>query len=172
MVYLADVIVFGATFHETLENLKLVFKRFKSANLKLKPKKCCLFMDEVCYLGYVVSEEGINCDPKKIDAVRNWPTPTDLTSLRSFLGLASYYRQFIENFSSIAYALTRLTQKNVKFILTGNCNYAFNNLKDKLATAPILAYPTQIERFILDTRVSGYGIGGVISSYGMEKRGL
>lgn len=106
LVYLDDVIVFGKTFKETLDNLKLVFDRFKSAKLKLKPKKCTFFQDEVRYLGHIVSVDGIKCDEEKIKAVDDWPQPESVTDVRSFLGLASYYRKFIQNFSTIAFPST------------------------------------------------------------------
>ena len=89
MVYLDDVMVIGRNFTEHLENLREVFGRFRQANLKLQPEKCFL---EVLYLGYVVSRKGISADVQKVEAVRSFPRPTNLTSLRSFLGLASYYR--------------------------------------------------------------------------------
>ena len=107
MVYLDDVMVIGRNFTEHLENLREVFGRFRQANLKLKPEKFFLASSEVLYLGYVVSTEGISADVQKVEAVRN------LTLLRSFLGLGSYYRRFIPNFSTVAspfYALTRRKQ--------------------------------------------------------------
>ena len=91
MVYLDDVMVIGRNFTEHLENLREVFRRFRQANLKLKPEKYFLVGSEVLYLGYVVSREGISADVQKVEAVRSFPRPNDLTSLRSFLGLASYY---------------------------------------------------------------------------------
>ena len=91
LVYLDDVIVFGKTFEQALENLEEVFSRFQSANLKLKPKKCHLFRKEVNFLGHIVSGDGIRCDPSKISAVKDWETPTSVAEVRSFLGLASYY---------------------------------------------------------------------------------
>lgn len=89
LVYLDDVIVFGKTFQETLTNLRSVFERFKKPKLKLKPKKCILFKDEVSFLGHVVSANGIQCDPQKIAAIKEWPVPENISDVRSFLGLAS-----------------------------------------------------------------------------------
>ena len=85
LVYLDDVIVFGKTFQETLTNLTTVFTRFREANIKLKPKKCALFEDEVAYLGHIVSEHGIKCDPEKLIAIKAWPTPENISDVRSFL---------------------------------------------------------------------------------------
>lgn len=163
LVYLDDVIIFGKTFTQTLENLVSVFDRFRSANLKLKPKKCAFFKDEIKYLGYIVSEFGVQCDPGKIEAIKNWPKPHNVGDVRSFLGIASYYRKFIPNFSDAAFPLTQLTRKNQKFTWTESCVNAFDHLQHALTTTPILAYPTREDPFILDTDASLYGIGAVLS---------
>ena len=109
LCYLDDIIIIGSTFEEALENLQIVFQRLREANLKLKPKKCFLFQPKVTYLGHVVSESGISCDPAKIEAVENWPTPANKSEVRSILGLIGYYRKFIVNFSAHASPLTKLT---------------------------------------------------------------
>lgn len=162
-----DVIVFGKTFQETLTNLRSVFERFKKAKLKLNPKKCILFKDEVSFLGHVVSANGIHCDPQKIAAIKEWPVPENISDVRRFLGLASYYRKFIYNFSQIAYPLTRLTQTNRHFEWTEESENAFNTLKRLLTESPVLSYPDIKETFILDTDAtsdtSAYGVGAVLS---------
>ena len=163
LVYLDDVIVFGKSFQETLDNLTTVFERFRSVNLKLKPKKCSLFADEVSYLGHIVSSEGVKCDPGKIETVKNWPTPANISAVRSFLGLASYYRKFIADFSTTSFPLVQLTRKDQRFVWSQDCDTAFHALKDALLSAPVLAYPTRDEPFILDTDASAYGIGAVLS---------
>lgn len=171
LIYLDDVIVFGRTFSETLENLISVFDRFKGANLKLKPKKCKIFQDEVRYLGHIVSAEGIKCDPEKVNAIKDWPTPQSVSDVRSFLGIASYYRKFISEFSTIAFPLTQLTRKDKRFDWTRECDEAFLRLKEALTSAPVLAYPVSTGRFILDTDASNYGVGAVLSQEqdGVEK---
>ena len=115
MVYLDDVMVIGRNFTEHLENLQEVFGRFCRANLRLKPEKCFLASKEVLYLGYMVSREGISADVQKVEAVRSFPRPTNLTSLCSFLCLASYYRRFIPNFSTVANPLYALTRKDAEY---------------------------------------------------------
>ena len=171
LVYLDDIIVFGKTFSETLENLTVVFDRFRQANLKLKPKKCAFFQDEIKYLGHVVSEKGIKCDHEKTEAIQNWPKPENVSDVRSFLGIASYYRKFIPSFSEISFPLNQLTRKNTKFIWNSRCENSFHQLKHVLTSTPILAYPTRNDPFILDTDASLHGIGAVLSQVqGGEER--
>ena len=116
VLYLDDIITFGKTFDETLLNLELVFERLRKAGLVLKPSKCRLFQESVEFLGHVVSQEGISCDPNKVEAIKNWPKPQKVKDVRSFLGLASYYRKHIRSFATIAAPLNALTKKNAKFI--------------------------------------------------------
>ncbi|KAK3105091.1 hypothetical protein FSP39_017124 [Pinctada imbricata] len=102
LVYMDDIIVPGASFEEEIERLEMVLTRLSEANLKLKPSKCLLFQKQVSFLGHIVSADGIQTDPKKIEAVKNWPTPKTQRHVKSFLGLASYYRRFIKGFAEIA----------------------------------------------------------------------
>ena len=115
------------------------------------------------FLGHIVHREGVATDPKKIEAVRDWPRPTNIKEVRSFMGFAQYYRRFILFFSEIAAPLYELTKKNVKFEWTDPCEEAFQLLKSKLIQAPVLAYPTRHDEFILDTDSSLYSIGAVLS---------
>ena len=99
------------------------------------------------FLGHVISKDGIAVDPKKVEAVVNWRQPTNVTEVRSFLGLAGYYRRFVEGFAKIATPLTRLTQKGVKYEWSDDCERSFQELKHRLTTAPILATPSGTEGF-------------------------
>ena len=162
LVFLDDVIVFASTFETHLERLKLVFERLIQANLKLKPSKCQLFRREVRFLGHVVSSKGIAADPEKIRAVANWPRPRNLHEVRGFLGLSGYYRRFIESYSSIAKDLHKLTEKGQPFVWQAEQETAFQTLKERLVTAPILASPTDDGMYVLDTDASQVGLGAVL----------
>ena len=171
LIYLDDVIVIGRTFEEELERLEQVFERLAWAGLKLKPKKCFLFQKRVSYLGHVVTEEGISADPGKVQQVRTWPIPENRTEVKSFLGLASYYRRFVPDFSTVAQPLYKLTDAKTEFVWTGECQVAFDSLKGSLASARVPAYPSREGKFVLDTDASDHGIGVVLSQFqgGMEK---
>lgn len=165
LVYLDDVIVFGSSFEKCLANLELVLERFHSAGLRLKPSKCDLFQPEVAFLGHRVNKDGISCDPAKLAAVRDWPRPDKLAEVRSFLGLATYYKKFLPNFSELVQPLTDLTRKGVRFHWSEECEASFTQLKEQLTSAPILAYPSENpeDTFILDTDASDKGMGAVLS---------
>ena len=172
LVYLDDIVVFGKTFEQTLARLRLVMERLKAAGLKLKASKCKWFQKSVQYLGHIVSAEGIKCDPEKIETVKDWPIPKSVTQVRSFLGLASYYRKFIDNFAEIAHPLTSLTRKRAKFCWSTACQQSFETLKECLISAPVLAYPLRdAGEFVLDTDASNHGMGAVLSQVqnGQEK---
>ena len=146
-----DVLVIGKCLEEHKANLVKVLNRLRQAGLKLKPKKCKFAQLEVEYLGHIVSSEGIRTDPKKLQAVHDFSIPTNVKSLRSFLGLASYYRRFILNFSKIAGPLHSLTKKDTDFIWTSQCQDTFEELKRLLTSAPVLAFPDFGRSFLLET---------------------
>ena len=115
LVYLDDIISFGTTFDDTMDNLTLIFERLRSYGLQLKSTKCHLFQTSVPFLGHVVGREGLQCDPKKIEDVKYWPVPDCLKSARQFLGFVGYYRRFISKFADMAEPLVSLTGKDVPF---------------------------------------------------------
>jgi len=116
----------------------------------------------VIYLGHIITEDGIRPDPSKLHAVKNFPTPKKVKGVQSFLGLAGYYRKFIENFSKIAKPL-RLTKKGEKFNWTAEQQNSFQLLKEKLTTAPVLSYPNFQREFLVTTDASDYAVGAVLS---------
>jgi len=163
LVYLDDVIVLGRTLEEHKQNLVEVLEQIRKAGLRLKPKKCRFAQLEVEYLGHVVSREGVRADPRKMEAIEKFPVPTHLKALRSFLGLASYYRRFIPNFSRIAGPLHSLTKKNTPFVWTPQCQLAFDSLITSLTSSPLLAYPNFQEKFLLETDACISGLGAALA---------
>ena len=162
LVYIDDVIVFSSTFEEHLVRLAAVFDRLREANLKLKPSKCHFACASVNFLGFVVTAEGILPDSDKIDAVKTFPAPTSVTEVRSFLGLCNYYRRFVKDFAKIASPLNRLTKKSVPFLWDESCQHAFQEMKTRLCSPPILAYPDFSQPFHLQTDASQHAIGYIL----------
>jgi len=162
LVYLDDVIVFGKNYEEHQQRLESVLSRLEKANLKLKPSKCCLYQRKVSFLGHIVSKDGVSCDPEKVAAVRDWQTPTCISDVRSFCGLASYYRAFIKGFADLARPLHELTKKGARFEWTVSQQHAFDALKSSLTSAPILASPRDEGLYYLDTDSSNVALGAVL----------
>ena len=163
LVYLDDIIVMGTSFEDHLNNLAQVFDRLRSANLKLKPSKCSFACKEVAFLGHTVSDKGVATDPALTEKVDNWPEPQSVRDVQQFLGLASYYRRFVKDFARIAKPLHRLTEKSCPFHWTDECASAFRELRQRLVSAPVLAFPDFRQPFILDTDASDVGMGAVLS---------
>jgi hypothetical protein len=143
--------------------LQLIFKRLKDAGLKLGKDKCDFAKLELAFLGHIVSGQGISPDPSKIDKIKNFPIPKNITELRGFLGLASYYRRFIQDFSTSAAPLHLLLRKDAPYIWTEPQQKAFEHLKICLTTAPVLIYPDFKRKFLLFTDGSYIGLGAVLA---------
>ena len=165
LAYLDDVIVFSRSFEDHITRLSTVFDRLRKANLKLKPSKCNLFQTKVKFLGSVVSGEGIEPDPAKVEAVTSWPRPVNVTEVRGFVALASYYRRHIEHFAEIARPLHELTRKNVNFYWEEKQEESFQELKNRLTSAPLLAMPVEDGSFVLDTDASSHALGAVLQQW-------
>ena len=163
ILYLDDIICHSKTFEEQFTNLELVFGRLRQANLKLNPKKCCLFQREVTFLGHTISEHGVGTLPDKIDKVKNWPTPQTAKEARSFISLASYYRSYVYQFASIAKPIHQLAEKERDFEWNEECEKSFKVIKEALCSAPILTFPTETDPFIIDCDASNVGQGAVLS---------
>jgi len=148
------------------------FRTNQRGEFELKPKKCEFFKTELLYLGHIVSGSGIRCDPAKIEAVKNWVVPRSIRATRSFLGTVNYYHRFIENFAHHAQALFAVCGKRKKFIWSEECQVAFEILRQKLIEAPVMAYPLNEGRYILDTDASGFAIGGVLSQEQADEDGV
>ena len=137
----------------------------RDRKLYAKLSKCEFWKSEVKFLGHVVSKQGIAVDPAKVEAVMNWERPTSVTEIRSFLGLAGYYRRFIKGFSQLALPLTKLTRKDTPFIWTPECEENFQALKHKLTTAPVLVLPEPNELFEVYCDASLKGLGCVLMQH-------
>ena len=170
LVYIDDVIIPGWCFEDHLSNLQAVFQRLRQAGLKLQPKKCAFLQRQVNYLGHVVTCDGVAADPTKVEKVATWPTPTTTKEVQQFLGFAGYYRRFVRDFAEIARPLHRLTERTSVFRWTDECQAAFKELRQRLVTAPVLAYPDYSKPFTLDTDASATGIGGVLSQQDSDGR--
>ncbi|WZZ60551.1 hypothetical protein YC2023_060658 [Brassica napus] len=164
IIFIDDILVYSRSKEEHKEHLRLVMERLRNQKLFAKFSKC--WKREIGFLGHIVSGEGVAADPEKVQAIREWPRPTIVTEVRSFLGLAGYYRKFVKDFSSIAKPLTKLTGKGVPFLWVEETEKAFKKLKEALTTAPVLALPEQGKPYTVYTDASRVGLGCVLMQDG------
>jgi hypothetical protein len=162
-VFLDDIVIYARSLSEHDMKLRDVFARLRKYNLKLQPDKCEFLRKEVNYLGHVITEDGVRADPKRVIAIENFRRPECEKTLKSFLGMAGYYRRFIPRFSKIVAPLHALLKKDSVFEWTADQENAFQNLKAKLTYQPILQYPDFSREFILTTDASNQGLGAVLS---------
>ena len=155
MAYLDDIIIFSQNEEDHLKHIKIIFKKLKKADLKLKESKCDFFKKEIHYLGHLILVIGIQPLPEKLESIRSMP--------KQFLGLTSYYRKFIPRFSDMARPLTKLLAHDCEFKWTNQCDNSFQMLKDTLCSAPILKYPDTTKPYTLYTDASKYGWAGVLT---------
>ncbi|GJU51511.1 putative reverse transcriptase domain-containing protein [Tanacetum coccineum] len=156
IVFIDDILIYSKTKEYHKVHLRLVLELLRKEKLYAKFSKCEFWLQEVHFLSYVVNQSGIHVDSGKIEAVKNWKAPTTSSKIRSFLGLAGYYRRFIANFSKIAKPLTSLTHKNQKYVWGMEQEEAFQTLKNNLCDAPILSLPDGVEDFILKIHEKNY----------------
>ena len=170
LAFLDDLCVLGRSAKEHLENLEEVFKRFRQFGLKLKPKKCQLFCKEVEFLGRKIGTNGVAMADHSIDTIKEWKKPGSIKEVESFLGLANFHRIFIRDFAKIAEPLSRLLKKK-KWTWTQEQDEAFDMLKDRLLSAPVLAIPELEGEFLLDCDASGTAVAGELLQIqnGVEK---
>ncbi|WVZ97465.1 hypothetical protein U9M48_043002 [Paspalum notatum var. saurae] len=166
VVFIDDILIYSKTEAEHEEQLRLVLQRLREHKLYAKFSKCEFWIDEVRFLGHVVSKGGIAVDPSKVSTVTNWKVPEIPKEVRGFLGLAGYYRRFIENFSRIAKPMTSLLEKDAEFRWTNAQQAAFDELKKRLTTAPVLTLPDQQKKFIVYCDASRDGLGCVLMQEG------
>ena len=182
LVFLDDILIFSKTFPEHLERLNACFSRLAEHGLKLKPSKCELFTSSVVYLGHVINKDGISTDPEKVSAVTSWPVPRNIKELRQFLGFCGFYRRYVEHYAKIVEPLHQLLcgqstngqagkrkkgskkpkLKPVKWTWGLAQQEAFETIKERLTTSPILAYAQYDSPFSVRTDASGLGLGAVL----------
>ncbi|GJR73206.1 putative reverse transcriptase domain-containing protein [Tanacetum coccineum] len=162
IVFIDDILIYSKSKKEHEEHLRQILKLLKKEELYAKFSKCEFWISRVQFLGHVIDCRGIHVDPAKIESIKDWASPKTPTEIRQFLGLAGYYRRFIEGFSKIAKTMTKLTQKGVKFDWGDKQEAAFQLLKQKLCSAPILALPEGSEDFIAYCDASKKGLGAVL----------
>ena len=191
LVYLDDLLIYSNSFDQHLTNLRLVFQRLREIGVTLNPEKCQFVMPEVAFLGHKVSADGISTDPDKVAAVERWPTPVTAKDVRSFLGLASYYRRFVPSFAKVAKplhnligevhsrdglqpnknqtrkqrcaAMSKSEKRPLSELWTADCDAAFSALKKALTESPVLGYADYSQEFIVEVDACKYGLGAVLS---------
>lgn len=166
VVFIDDILVYSKSEEEHKVHLSLVLDALRKNKFYAKLKKCAFWLSEVSFLGHVINQHGIKVDTKNVASVVEWQRPTNVTEVRSFLGLAGYYRCFVQGFSIVAKPMTNLTKKGVPFIWTKECEASFQTLKNKLVNAPILTLPESGKRFTLYTDASRIGLGCVLMQEG------
>ena len=166
VVFIDDILIYSRSIEEHAEHLRIVLQTLREKQLYAKFKKCEFWLEEVSFLGHIISGKGIAVDPAKVDAVLAWKSPTNVTEIRSFLGLAGYYRRFIEGFSQKAAPMTKLLRKGVPFDWNDKCEQSFQELKKRLTTAPVLALPEPGKAFTVYCDASRVGLGCVLMQDG------
>jgi hypothetical protein len=166
VVFIDDILIYSKSKEEHAEHLRIVLQRLRDHQLYAKFSKCAFWLEEVQFLGHVLSAEGIAVDPSKVEEVLNWKAPTTIHQVCSFLRLAGYYRWFIPDFSRIAKPITGLLKNQTKFLWSTECEEAFQTLKKLLTTAPVLAQPDIERPFDIYCDASRIGIGCVLMQEG------
>ena len=168
LAYMDDVILFSRTLDEHEKDLDLVLECFENANISLKASKCVFGSDKVDFLGFELSAHGIKPQKRLTEAIENFAQPECKKDVKSFLGMANFYRTFIKNFADISHPLNRLTSDNVDFVWDETCDKAFQKLKKALCNEPVLAFPQVGEKFAVEVDASDVAFGGVLSQRGAD----
>jgi hypothetical protein len=164
--FLDEILVYSKSEEEPQNHLRMVLHVLREHQLYAKLSKCSFYQRQIHYLGHIISKDGISMDPENIEDIREWLVPKNVIDVRSFMGLAGYYRIFIQGFSKIAHPITSLQKKGVKFQWTLDCEKSFQHLKQLLTSAPILRIADPNEDFNVCTDACKEGLGGVLSQNG------
>ena len=166
VVYFDDILVYRKYVEDHAIHVKQVLSILRKEKLFANLPKCNFAKNKLTFLGFVVSSKGIEVDDSKVEAIRNWPTPTNIGQVRSFHGLAGFYCRFVKDFSTISCPLNELTKKNVPFVWGKAQQHAFDELKTRLTQDPLLVLPDFTQTFEIECDASGIGIGGVLMQNG------
>ena len=162
IVFIDDILIYSGNGEELAEHLRIVLQTLREHRLYAKLSKCQFWLDSVAFLEHIISAEGVSVNPQKVEAILNWKPPTSVTEIRSFLGLAGYYRKFVEGFSKIAAPLNRLTKKEEQFLWSKAGQQSFDELKGRLTSAPVLTLPSGQDGFAVYCDASMQGLGCVL----------
>src|ERR1700756_4732887 len=168
VIYMDDILIMAKTLKELEERTKRVLQRLKDKDLFLKLEKCKFNQMELEYLGLIISEGQIRMDAAKLAGIKQWPEPTTVKQVRSFLGFANFYRKFIGHYSELARPLNSLTKKDIKFEWTEECQKAFDTLKEKFLKEPVLKMIDTTKQFVLETDASKWATGAVLKQLGED----
>ncbi|GJX47333.1 retrotransposon protein, putative, ty3-gypsy subclass [Tanacetum coccineum] len=166
IVFIDDILVYSKTREEHEDHLRIVLEILRQKKLYAKFSKCDFWLGQVAFLGHIVSADGISMDPAKVEAITKWPRPTTVTEVRSFLGLAGYYRRFVEGFSLLALPLTKLMRKGEKFVWNEEREKSFEELKRRLVSSPVLTLPSGTGGYQIYSDASKKGLGCVLMQHG------
>ena len=162
LVYLDVILIYSRAEEEHAVHLRLVLERLRESEFKAKRSKCQFGMHEVAFLGHRVGADGIKVDPDKVKAVEKWPTPENQTHVRSFLGLANYFRRFLNGYATVVKPLNELLKKDATWCWTSACEAAFQTVKTALISAPVLRAPDEDKPYEIVCDASAFGIGAVL----------
>jgi hypothetical protein len=166
VVFINDILIYSKSENDHAKHLRVVLQRLRDHKLYAKFSKCEFWLKSVKFLGHTISQDGISVDPSKVQEVMDWKPPKSVHQIRSFLGLAGYYRRFIPDFSRITKPMTELLKKGVKFVWSEACEKAFHTLRQHLTSAPVLAQPNNSKPFEVFCDASGTGLGCVLMQEG------
>ena len=163
IVFLDDILIYSRTLEEHRKHVRQVLLLLRQHKLYAKKSKCEFFKAKVSFLGHIISKNGIEMDPEKVKAIVEWPAPTNVQEVRSFLGLAGYYRKFIRHFSHICSPITELLKNDTPFVWSNERQHTFDTLKKAISNAPVLILPNPSFPYIVTTDSSGYAVGATLS---------
>jgi hypothetical protein len=149
VVFIDDILVYSKSVEEHEQHLRVVLGKLRAHKLYAKFNKCEFWLEKISFLGHILTAEGVAVDPGKVETTSNWQQPTNVSEIRSFLGLAGYYQRFIEGFSKIARPMTELLKKEKKFNWIESCEKSFQELKRRLTTTPVLTLPDIQRDFVV-----------------------